>query len=72
VVAEILCTRVPDDPANPTNPLMVPPCHCPRCSAEPEVVALRRTIPFLRVAGREQRLRVELFDLGPAGHDALG
>ena len=71
-MADIPCTRIPDDPANPSNPLMVPPCHCPRCTAEPEEVTLRAAIPFLRVEGRQQRFRVEPVDLGPTGHDLLG
>ena len=37
-----------------------------------EEVTLRAAIPFLRVEGRQQRLRVEPVDLGPTGHDLLG
>lgn len=53
------------------NPLFVPPCNCPRCSAErlQHVSAPRN---WLRVSGRRQRLHVAPVDLGPTGQAALG
>jgi hypothetical protein len=71
-MSDIPCTRDWDDPVNPTNPSMVPPCNCPRCAAEPLEVADAPSRPFLRVAGQQQRLRVEPVDLGPTGRELLG
>ncbi len=71
-MSEITCTRIPEDPRNPVNPLMAPPCHCPRCSAEPDVVAETIAAPFLRLSGQQQRFRVEAVDLGPTGRALLG
>ncbi len=71
-MSKVTCTRIPEDPFNPVNPLMVPFCHCPRCAAEPDVVTEADAATFLRLFGQQQRFRVEKVDLGPAGHSALG
>ncbi|MGF1597501.1 MAG: hypothetical protein ACFCVK_11330 [Acidimicrobiales bacterium] len=51
------------------QPLFTPPCSCSRCA--PDRVYGRRQRAWLRVAGRAQRYRVELVELGETGRAAL-
>lgn len=68
---EIECTAFGTDDGDGRNILELPPCDCPRCTAQ----LLRAEDPdrnWLRVSGRAQRYRVEPAELGPAGRSALG
>ncbi len=58
---------------DPNEVLQLPPCDCPECLARELDLAPDVGGPtWLRVSGRQQRLRVEPAELGPLGHDALG
>ena len=55
------------------NPLVTPPCACPRCApaAEPREADAPNTI-WLATDGRPVRHDVEDMELGRTGHSLLG
>ena len=70
-MSDVECTAVRADGKDPFNFLMEPPCSCPNCAPVPfEPGPTRRD--WLRVRGRQQRLRVERVELGPTGQSILG
>ena len=68
-VDEIECTALERDWESPPNPLMHPPCQCPKCKADPveSDVAPDR----LRASGMRQRPMVEAVELGHEGQNIL-
>lgn len=70
-MADVPCTRNWEQ-APGVNPLMVPPCTCPRCTADPVEVIASRDDNFLRMSGSTRRPRVAPVELGPTGHLLLG
>ena len=64
------CTAIGFSPEDERNILMVPPCNCPRCRAEP--LDPDEKGKWLRVSGRLQRRRVEDVELSPQGRALLG
>jgi hypothetical protein len=67
---EIRCTSLDRDWGDDRpNMLMHPPCACPRCA--PDAVPEDDT-RWLKIAGSEQRRRVEVAELGATGKSVLG
>jgi len=72
-MSEQACTAIRADGDIPPNVLFTPPCACPRCA--PATVYNHdgnRDDGWLRVRGHQQRYRVEMVELGAAGHAVLG
>ncbi|MDG1489216.1 MAG: hypothetical protein P8R36_02910 [Actinomycetota bacterium] len=69
-VAEQACTALENDWETPPNPLMHPPCQCPKCKVMPvvEVDGPAR----LRISGKSHRWVVREVELGSNGHELLG
>ncbi len=69
VVDEIECTALESDWESPPNPLMHPPCQCPKCKADP--VEPDAAPERLRASGMRQRPTVEAVELGHEGQNIL-
>ncbi len=67
---EIPCRAITSVDETADNILFTPPCDCPRCTASP--VYERGDHGWLRIAGHEQRYRVEVIELGAVGRAVLG
>lgn len=64
------CTAVVKAGEAPPNPLFTPPCACPRC-APGRHYEQSDDDGWLRIAGDQQRYRVEVIELGAQGRAAL-
>ena len=70
---EVPCTALDARDLDERNPLMIPPCACPRCTGGgPQLDARADAERWLRVSGSRQRLRVERLTLGAGGEAMLG
>ena len=68
---EIRCRAITAAHETPDNILFTPPCDCPRCVSAP-IYDRTADSGWLRLAGHEQRYRVELVELGTTGRAVLG
>ena len=69
LVDEIQCTALENEWETPPNPLMHPPCLCPKCKVEP--LDLGHMPGRLRASGMQQRPLVESVELGNEGQSVL-
>ncbi|MGZ0215474.1 MAG: hypothetical protein ACKVKP_05400 [Acidimicrobiales bacterium] len=69
-VAEQACTALENEWENPPNPLMHPPCQCPKCKVMPEVN--EEGPARLRISGKSHRSVVLEVELSSNGHELLG
>lgn len=69
LVDEIQCTALENEWETPPNPLMHPPCLCPKCKVEP--LDLGYLPGRLRASGMQQRPLVESVELGHEGQSVL-
>ena len=73
MVEAVECTAFDTTATNDRNPLMTPPCACPRCAPPPvEISDDGRKAIWLPVRGRPVRFEVDDLELGRTGHDVLG
>ncbi|MCH1614643.1 MAG: hypothetical protein L7S47_02930 [Acidimicrobiales bacterium] len=70
IVAEQACTALENDWETPPNPLMHPPCQCPKCKVIP--VATEDGTVRLRISGKSHRPVVREVELSSNGHELLG
>ena len=68
-VEEVECTALENDWDSPPNPLMHPPCLCPKCKVDP--LELELEPDRLRASGMRQRPLVEALELGNEGQTVL-
>ena len=68
-VEEVECTALENDWDAPPNPLMHPPCLCPKCKVDPLDVEVEPG--RLRASGMRQRPQVEALELGSEGQGLL-
>ena len=68
-VEEVECTALENDWDSPPNPLMHPPCLCPKCKVDP--LDLKLEPHRLRASGMRQRPLVEALELGNEGQTVL-
>jgi len=69
IVDEIQCTAIENEWESPPNPLMHPPCQCPKCKVDP--IEADPSPGRLRASGMRQRPAVEAVELGTEGQDLL-
>ncbi len=68
-VDDVQCTALENEWESPPNPLMHPPCLCPKCKVDP---LESEEIPGrLRASGMQQRPPVESLELGDEGKNIL-
>ena len=68
-VDEMECTALENEWESPPNPLMHPPCLCPKCKVEP--LEFGHLPGRLRASGMRQRPLVESLELGAEGQNIL-
>ena len=68
---EVRCRAIAAAHDSPDNILFTPPCDCPKCVTAP-VYDRETGEGWLRLAGHEQRYRVEVVELGVTGRAVLG
>ncbi len=68
-VEDVKCTALENDWDSPPNPLMHPPCLCPKCKVEPLDIEVESS--RLRASGMRQRPLVEALELGSEGQNVL-
>ena len=68
-VDEMECTALENEWESPPNPLMHPPCLCPKCKVEP--LEFENLPGRLRASGMRQRPLVESLELGAEGQNIL-
>ena len=68
-VDEMECTALENEWESPPNPLMHPPCLCPKCKVEP--LEFGHLPGRLRASGMRQRPLVESLELGTEGQNIL-
>ena len=75
---DVECTAVVRPGMPRLNPLFTPPCECPQCcwgsSASDEAfdAGVRRDDGWFRIAGQQQRQRVQTVELGHVARTLLG
>jgi hypothetical protein len=69
IVDEMECTALENEWDSPPNPLMHPPCLCPKCKVDP--IEFEHVPGRLRASGMPQRPAVESLELGNEGQRVL-
>ena len=69
IVDEMECTALENEWESPPNPLMHPPCLCPKCKVDP--IEFGHVPGRLRASGMPQRPAVESLELGNEGQRVL-